>query len=109
MIPSSEEFQELQARYIFNANTLALRWLIGTPMRPELPDRIVDAIERSPHKQSSHELSSPQSVQSHEDGQDGYVSQATNIYQSLPAKNEQLEKRGPARKRWAGASPSRHT
>jgi hypothetical protein len=104
MIPSSEEFRELQARVIFNANMMTLRWTIGTPMHPDLADRIVDAIartrsSRSPRKLSL-EMSSPRPVQSDDDNSDGYGVQITAKVQ--PASRDRPLERGPARKKWVG-------
>ena len=44
MIPFDQEFEELQARVIFNANKLVIPWMLGTPMPPDLPDKILEAI-----------------------------------------------------------------
>ena len=44
MIPFDQEFDELQARVIFNANRLVLPWLLGDPMPGDLPDKIIEAI-----------------------------------------------------------------
>ena len=44
MIPFDQEFEELQARVIFNANRLVLPWMVGQAMPLDLPLRIVDAL-----------------------------------------------------------------
>ena len=44
MIPFDQEFEELQARVIFNANRLVLPWMVGQPMPLDLPLRILDAL-----------------------------------------------------------------
>ncbi len=44
MIPFDQEFEELQARVIFNANRLALPWMVGQPMPLDLPLKILDAL-----------------------------------------------------------------
>ena len=46
MIPFGQEFEELQARVIFNANCLVLPWMLGAPMPADLPDRILQAMGR---------------------------------------------------------------
>ena len=47
MIPFDQEFENLQARVIFNANRLVLPWMLGTPMPADLPDRILEVMGRS--------------------------------------------------------------
>eukprot|EP01046_Picozoa_sp_COSAG06_P084711 COSAG06_NODE_31483_length_520_cov_143.144893_1_plen_113_part_01 len=44
MIPFDQEFEELQARVIFNANRLVIPWMVGAPMPPDLPDTIMRAM-----------------------------------------------------------------
>eukprot|EP01047_Picozoa_sp_COSAG01_P057406 COSAG01_NODE_6633_length_3569_cov_13.963689_2_plen_518_part_00 len=44
MIPFDQEFEELQARVIFNANKLVIPWMLGTPMPPDLPEQILQAM-----------------------------------------------------------------
>jgi hypothetical protein len=44
MIPFNQEFEELQARVIFNANKLVIPWMLGTPMPADLPDQIEEAM-----------------------------------------------------------------
>eukprot|EP01043_Picozoa_sp_COSAG02_P059101 COSAG02_NODE_7468_length_2998_cov_6.109003_1_plen_804_part_10 len=44
MIPFEQEFENLQARVIFNANRLVLPWMVGTPMPADLPDKIIEAM-----------------------------------------------------------------
>jgi hypothetical protein len=44
MIPFDQEFENLQARVIFNANKLVIPWMLGTPMPPSLPDQILQAM-----------------------------------------------------------------
>ena len=46
MIPFDQEFDNLQARVIFNANRLVLPWMLGAPMPADLPDRILKAMGR---------------------------------------------------------------
>ena len=47
MIPFDQEFENLQARVIFNANRLVLPWMLGTPMPADLPDRILEVMGSS--------------------------------------------------------------
>eukprot|EP01047_Picozoa_sp_COSAG01_P074934 COSAG01_NODE_12680_length_1700_cov_11.066209_1_plen_377_part_10 len=44
MIPFDQEFENLQARVIFNANKLVIPWMLGTPMPANLPDQILQAM-----------------------------------------------------------------
>ena len=44
MIPFDKDFDELQARVIFGANTLALPWMLGTPMPADLPRMVAEAM-----------------------------------------------------------------
>jgi hypothetical protein len=46
MIPFDQEFDNLQARVIFNANRLVLPWMLGAPMPADLPDRILQVMGR---------------------------------------------------------------
>jgi hypothetical protein len=48
MIPFDQEFEELQARVIFNANKLVIPWMLGTPMPTDLPDQILQAMGAAP-------------------------------------------------------------
>ena len=45
MIPFGVEFEFLQARIMFGANKLEVPWMVGEPMPPDLPDKIIDAIQ----------------------------------------------------------------
>ena len=45
LIPFDQEFDNLQARVIFNANKLVIPWMLGTPMPADLVDKIVEAME----------------------------------------------------------------
>ena len=47
MTPFDQEFKELLARVIFGQNKLALQWLVGTPMPPDLADQVVEAATRT--------------------------------------------------------------
>ena len=49
MIPWDEQFQEQQARVIFNDNRLALEWQVGADLPSDLPDKIKQAVERHDH------------------------------------------------------------
>jgi hypothetical protein len=44
MIPFDQQYEELQGRYIFGANKLVLPWVMGSPMPPDLPAKIMEAI-----------------------------------------------------------------
>eukprot|EP01047_Picozoa_sp_COSAG01_P010114 COSAG01_NODE_425_length_17240_cov_29.899306_1_plen_458_part_10 len=44
MIPFDQDFENLQARVIFNANKLVIPWMLGTPMPANLPDQILQAM-----------------------------------------------------------------
>ena len=45
MIPFDEEFEHLQARMLFGMNKFQITWELGKPMPPDLPDRIVEAMQ----------------------------------------------------------------
>ena len=45
MIPFDEEFEHLQARMLFGMNKFQISWELGKPMPPDLPDRIVEAMQ----------------------------------------------------------------
>ena len=45
MIPFGAEFEFIQARIIFGANKLEVPWMVGEPMPPDLPDKIIEAIQ----------------------------------------------------------------
>ena len=45
MIPFGEEFEHLQARMLFGMNKFQITWELGKPMPPDLPDRIVEAMQ----------------------------------------------------------------
>jgi hypothetical protein len=47
MIPFDQEFAELQARVIFNANMLVIPWLVGRPMPADLVDKILEVMRMS--------------------------------------------------------------
>ena len=49
MIPFDEEFEHLQARMLFGMNKFQIFWELGTPMPPDLPDRIVEAMHAQSH------------------------------------------------------------
>eukprot|EP01047_Picozoa_sp_COSAG01_P037456 COSAG01_NODE_2977_length_6764_cov_17.259865_1_plen_748_part_00 len=44
MIPFDEEFQFPQAKFMFGLNMLELPWMLGTPMPPDLPRQVVEAM-----------------------------------------------------------------
>ena len=44
LIPFDQEFAELQGRVVFGANKLVIPWLVGTPMPPDLPDKILEVV-----------------------------------------------------------------
>eukprot|EP01049_Picozoa_sp_SAG25_P013585 SAG25_NODE_2148_length_1894_cov_1.398886_1_plen_493_part_01 len=44
MIPFDEEFEFPQAKFMFGLNMLELPWMLGTPMPPDLPRQVVEAI-----------------------------------------------------------------
>ena len=44
MIPFDQDFDELQARVIFGANKLVIPWMLGTPMPPDLPDKLLEVM-----------------------------------------------------------------
>ena len=44
MIPFDQDYEELQGRVIFGANTFALTWLVGSPMPACLVDDIIGAM-----------------------------------------------------------------
>ena len=48
MIPFGAEFEFLQARIMFGANKLEVPWMVGEPMPPDLPEKIIDAIQPNP-------------------------------------------------------------
>ena len=56
MIPFDEQFEELQGRVIFGANTLVLPWVVGTPMPLDLPAEITEAMGLSPDPEPEPEL-----------------------------------------------------
>ena len=45
MIPFDQEFEHLQARMLFGMNKFQITWELGKPMPPDLPDRIVEAMQ----------------------------------------------------------------
>ena len=45
MIPFEQEFEHLQARMLFGMNKFQISWELGKPMPPDLPDRIVEAMQ----------------------------------------------------------------
>ena len=45
MIPFEQEFEHLQARMLFGMNKFQITWELGKPMPPDLPDRIVEAMQ----------------------------------------------------------------
>eukprot|EP01044_Picomonas_judraskeda_P006680 COSAG03_NODE_677_length_6352_cov_24.786982_6_plen_412_part_01 len=53
MIPFEQEFDNLQARVIFNANRLVLPWMLGTPMPADLPDQIIQIMGHRGHETTS--------------------------------------------------------
>eukprot|EP01047_Picozoa_sp_COSAG01_P045471 COSAG01_NODE_4189_length_5250_cov_12.234735_6_plen_339_part_01 len=44
MIPFGEEFEFPQAKFMFGLNMLELPWMLGTPMPPDLPRQVVEAM-----------------------------------------------------------------
>ena len=44
MIPFDEKFAHRQARTFFGMNDLELPWMLGEPMPPDLPARIIEAM-----------------------------------------------------------------
>ena len=56
MIPWEQEFDELQARVLFNRNMLTLEWQQGQPMAPDLPGEILKALDLSSHELAPEQL-----------------------------------------------------
>ena len=50
LIPFEQEFEELQARVIFNANKLIIPWMGAAPIPRDLPEQIVQAIRAPPEE-----------------------------------------------------------
>eukprot|EP01047_Picozoa_sp_COSAG01_P126116 COSAG01_NODE_55232_length_326_cov_1.594714_1_plen_108_part_11 len=62
MIPFDEEFVFPQAKFIFGLNMLELPWMLGTPMPPDLPRLVVEAMEAAitPHQDQAQDEQAPE-------------------------------------------------
>jgi hypothetical protein len=62
MIPFDEEFNHIQARTFFGMNDMVIPWMLGTPMPPDLPAKIVEGMGLPAETETEQEIGVSQEI-----------------------------------------------